>query len=257
MAKLFCMCSGNGAVTSIVPPRGCGSTRRRAIRCSFGSIPGGTARIGSLRAGSFKGFRLYFGSPTIGWPIASQWARQGETLEPNDMPLTRLLNAAIDGVARAMAKTRAEIVAFAGSDLLCYRAEEPEALAERQRAAFDPVLDWAAAAFRARFHLAAGVMPVAQPRHALEAVRAALDEFDDPATLAALAAMTNLTGSAIIALAVAHGRLTAEEAWRAAHLDEDFQAKRWGVDAEAMACRAACWRKMEAAATVVRLLRRL
>ena len=76
------------------------------------------------------------------------------------MPLTRLVNSAVDGVAETMAETRAEIVRYAGSDLLCYRAEAPESLAERQRAAFDPVLDWAAEALGARFACAAGIVHV-------------------------------------------------------------------------------------------------
>ena len=76
--------------------------------------------------------------------VAEEWAQQGEFIDPSAMPLTRLLNAAIDGVSRTMAETRAEAAGYADSDLLCYRAEEPEALAERQRVAFDPVLDWAA-----------------------------------------------------------------------------------------------------------------
>ena len=189
--------------------------------------------------------------------VAEEWARQGPALDPADMPLTHLLNAAIDGVARTMEETRGEIVRYAGSDLVCYRAEAPETLAERQRLAFDPALAWAKEALGARFNLAAGVMQVAQPPEALAAVRAAVDSFDDPAALAALSAATTLTGSALIALAVAHGRLDAAEAWRAAHVDEDFQAERWGVDEEAMARREARWREMEAAAEALRLLRRL
>ena len=170
--------------------------------------------------------------------VAEEWARQGETLDPADMPLTRLLNSAIDGVAKTMDETRADVARYAGSDLLCYRADEPEALAERQRAAFDPVLDWAAETFGGRrFDLAAGVMHVAQPAETLEAFRKAVEPFDDPAALAALSVVTSLTGSAILALAVARGRLTAEEAWRLAHLDEDFQAERWGADEEAAARR--------------------
>ena len=90
--------------------------------------------------------RLAAASRAADGEVAEEWARQGETIDPADMPLTRLLNSAIDGVARTMEETRAEIVRYAGSDLLCYRAEEPEALAERQRLAFDPVLDWAAEA---------------------------------------------------------------------------------------------------------------
>ena len=157
------------------------------------------------------------------------------------MPLTRLLNSAIDGVARTMAETRADILRYAGADLLCYRAEEPAALAERQAEAFDPVLRWAAEALGARFRLGAGVMHVEQPVETIEAIRSALEDFDDPIALAALSAMTTLSGSALLALAVARGRVAPEEAWRAAHVDEDFQAERWGADAEATARREARW----------------
>ena len=183
--------------------------------------------------------------------VAEEWARQGEALDPADMPVTRLLNAAIDGVSRTMEKTRAEIVAYAGSDLLCYRAEAPESLAERQRLAFDPVLDWAAEVLGARFRLAAGVMHVAQAPEALAAVRSALAAYDDPAALAGLSVATTLTGSALLALAVARGFLTPGEAWAATHVDEDFQNELWGVDEEAQARRAARWREFEAAASAI------
>src|SRR5271155_1032331 len=158
--------------------------------------------------------------------VAAESERQRETVDPADMPLTRLLNSAVDGVSRTMAETRAEVLKYAGSDLICYRAEEPETLAERQRLAFDPVLAWAAESLGARFHLTAGLMHVAQPPAALAAIAAALDAYDDPIALAALSAMATLTGSALLALAVARGFLSAEAAWRAAHVDEDFQATR-------------------------------
>ena len=180
--------------------------------------------------------------------VAAEWERQRETIEPADMPLTRLLNSAVDGVSRTMAETRAEVVKYAGSDLLCYRAEEPEELAERQRLAFDPVLAWAAETLGARFNLGAGVVHVEQPPESIAAVRSAIADFDDPVALAALSAMTTLSGSALLALAVARGFMTPEEAWRAAHVDEDFQAERWGVDADARVRRDARWREFEAAA---------
>ncbi len=195
--------------------------------------------------------RLAAASRPLMLRVAQEWERQGETIDPADMPITRLLNSAIDGVAQAMDETRAEILRYAGADLLCYRAEEPERLAERQRFAFDPVLDWAARTLGTSFVLAAGVMHVAQPPETIAAIRDALAAFDDPAALAALGAMTNLTGSAALALAVAHGFLSPAEAWRAAHVDEDFQSELWGVDAEAMARRDARWREMEAAALVL------
>jgi chaperone required for assembly of F1-ATPase len=182
--------------------------------------------------------------------VAEEWERQRETLNAADMPLTRLFYAAIDGASRTMAETRAEVLKYAGSDLLCYRAEEPEALAERQRLAFDPVLVWAAQALDARFRLGAGVVHVEQPAEAIDAVRSAIAD-NDPIALAALSVMTTLTGSALLALAVARGRLSPEEAWRAAHVDEDFQAERWGADREARVRREARWREFEAAATAI------
>jgi chaperone required for assembly of F1-ATPase len=180
--------------------------------------------------------------------VAAEWKRQRDTVEPADMPLTRLLHSAVDGVSRTMAETRADFLKYAGSDLLCYRAEEPEELAERQRLAFDPVLAWAAERLGARFILGAGVVHVDQPTESIEAARSAIADFDDPVALAALSAMTTLSGSALLALAVARGRLSPQAAWRAAHVDEDFQAERWGVDADARVRREARWREFEAAA---------
>jgi chaperone required for assembly of F1-ATPase len=186
--------------------------------------------------------------------VAGEWERQSEIIDPVGMPLTRLLNSAIDGVAHTMAETRADILGYAGSDLLCYRAEEPATLAESQAHAFDPILLWTAETFGARFNVTAGVMHVAQPQAALAAVGATLEAYNDPAALAALSVMTTLTGSPLLALAVARGFVSPEAAWRAAHIDEDFQAARWGADAEAVARRAARWREFEAAAIAVGLV---
>jgi chaperone required for assembly of F1-ATPase len=183
--------------------------------------------------------------------VAEEWERQGETIHPADMPLTRLLNSAIDGVAHTMAETRADILGYAGSDLICYRAEEPDTLVARQAHAFDPVLRWTAEQLGARFNVTSGIVHVAQPPEALATIGAALDTYDDPAPLAALSAMTTLTGSALLALAVARGFLSSEDAWRAAHVDEDFQAERWGADAEAAARREARWREFEAAGLAI------
>ena len=98
---------------------------------------------------------------------AAEWERQGETVNPADMPLTRLMNSAIDGVAHTMAETRADILRYAGSDLLCYRAEEPDTLVAREAHAFDPVLRWAAEQLGVRFNVTAGIMHVAQPHEAV------------------------------------------------------------------------------------------
>jgi chaperone required for assembly of F1-ATPase len=182
--------------------------------------------------------------------LAAEWNAQCETIDPASMPATRIANSAIDGVATKIAEVRAEIASYASADLLCYRAREPEALVEAQAAAFDPVLEWARETLGARFVLSEGVMHVAQPQPALKAIEAALNEVDDPFAVAALHVMTTLTGSSLLALAAARGRLSAEDAWRAAHVDEDFQISRWGEDADAATRRAARWREMAAAAKV-------
>ena len=182
--------------------------------------------------------------------VAQEWARQGAAIDPASMPVTRIVNSAIDGVAAAIAETRAEVAAYGETDLIYYRAGAPEKLVAMQAEAFDPVLDWAYEAFGVRFILTEGVAHVRQPERSLEALRGALEAIADPFALAALHVMTTLTGSLLIAFGVHRGAFTAEKAWRIAHVDEDFQMSAWGADDEAMARRAARWREMEAAAAV-------
>ena len=190
-------------------------------------------------------------SAAIGRAIAAEWNAQTERIDPLSMPLTRTANSAIDGVAGRMTQVRADIAAFAGSDLLCYRADDPAGLVERQREAWDPVLERFAAERGARFTLQVGIMPVEQPPEALAAVAGRLDAVDDALTLAALHVATTLTGSALLALAVLDGWLDAEAAWAAAHVDEDWNIALWGRDEEAEARRAQRWRDMRAAAFVI------
>ena len=194
---------------------------------------------------------LAFADRALADEVAAEWAAQGETIDPATMPLTRLANAAIDGVAGEREAVAAEIVKFAGSDLVCYRADAPERLVARQSAQWDPVLAFARDELGARFVLAEGVMFVEQSAEALEAVDRAVPR-DDPFVLAALNVMTTLTGSALIALAVHRGALSLDEAWAAAHVDEDWNVELWGADAEALARRAARRRDMDAAVRMVR-----
>jgi chaperone required for assembly of F1-ATPase len=186
--------------------------------------------------------------------IAEEWAAQQERIDPASMPLSKLAITAIDGVATHMADVAADIVKFAASDLLCYRAKEPEALAVLQGAAWDPILRWAEAEFGASLVTAEGVMPVEQRREALERVAAAVAPFDAMA-LTALHVMTTLTGSAILALAHVAGRISAEAAWTAAHVDDDWQISRWGIDVEAAERRVRRRAEMQAASRFLELLR--
>ena len=186
--------------------------------------------------------------------IAAEWAAQGETVNPDSMPFTRLANTAIDGVANTAAETRADIARYVETDLLCYRALEPEALAKLQAEAFDPILAWAETALGAKFILSGSLMHVAQPPAALAATRAAIEAHESPFAITALHGLTGLSGSVVIALAVAKGAIGAQTAWKAAHVDEDFQIAQWGEDDEAKARRAHRWREFETAARVIRAL---
>lgn len=186
--------------------------------------------------------------------VADEFAAQGETIDPVSMPVMRLANAAIDGVAAEMEAVIADIVKFSSSDLVCYRADWPEGLAARQESAWKPVLAWAQSALGARFVLAAGVMHVEQPAESLEAVSGHLAARAEPFRVAALHLMTSITGSALIALAVDAGAMESEEGWTAAHVDEDWQAEQWGVDAEAAARRTARKRDFDAAVALIRAL---
>lgn len=187
--------------------------------------------------------------------VAAEWQAQGEHIDPAAMPMTKLVNSALDGVARMRAEVVDDIVRYAGSDLLCYRAGDPERLVAREAAAWDPVLDWAREELGARFFLTEGVMFTTQPDSAIEAVRAAVEAVDDPIALACLSSMTSLTGSVLLALAVARGHHDAAQAWASAHVDEDFQMEVWGQDEEALERRARRFVEMDAAAKLFALLR--
>ena len=190
--------------------------------------------------------------------IAAEWRAQGDLIDPARMPLTRLSNAIIDGVIAAPQPVRAEIEKYLATDLLFYRASEPEGLRARQAQFWDPVLEWAREALGARFLLAAGVMHVTQPAAAIAAAAAAIPggegEVADPWRLGALSVVTTLTGSALLALALAAGRIEADTAWAAAHVDEDWNMEFWGQDALALARRAFHFGELKAAASVLHAL---
>jgi chaperone required for assembly of F1-ATPase len=165
--------------------------------------------------------------------IAAEWRRQRDVIDPTGMPATRLANTAIDGVAPRLAEVRGGVRAYAAADLLYYRAGEPEELATRQRQHWDPILAWAEKRYDVGFILAEGVVHVAQPEPTLAAIAGAIAGFDEPFRLAGLHLATTLTGSALIALALAAGVIDVDAAWTAAHVDEDWNISKWGEDAEA------------------------
>lgn len=192
--------------------------------------------------------------------LAEEWLAQKAWIDPLSMPLTRIVNTAIDGVALKLDAAAGDIAKYAESDLVCYRAEGPRALAEAQAAAWDRVLSFAREKLGARFVCSAGVTYVEQPDSARKAVRDTLIRIAGcgagaPFAIAALHVMTTLTGSVLIALGAAEGAWSLAEAWAAAHVDEDFQIQAWGEDAEAMERRARQWREFEAAGRLLQSLK--
>jgi chaperone required for assembly of F1-ATPase len=186
--------------------------------------------------------------------IAAEWEAQRDVIDPAKMPLTRLANSIIDGVADARAEVAAEVEKYLASDLLFYRAEGPDGLVAREAAAWDPVLAWARETLGARFVTAQGMVHVAQPAPALAAANAAIprEMSRDIWRLGAMHAITTLTGSALIAIALARGALTIDQAWDAAHVDEDWNMAFWGRDEIALERRAARFAEMQAAALILR-----
>jgi chaperone required for assembly of F1-ATPase len=184
--------------------------------------------------------------------LAAEWDAQQDVIDPARMPLTRLANAIIDGVSDRPDAVAAEIENYLGSDLVCYRGSSPPGLVARQAQHWDPILAWARDVLGAPLRAEVGVVHIAQDEDALARARAAIPR--DPWRLGALSAATTLAGSALIALALARGRLSVEKAWEAAHVDEDWNMEQWGRDALALERRAFRFAEFEAAATVLRLL---
>ncbi len=187
--------------------------------------------------------------------LAEEWRAQTEVIDPAKMPMTRLVNTALDGVAVDPQAVHEDILRFSSSDLLCYRADSPQELVALQADKWDPVLDWAANELGARFILVEGVIHQEQPREAIAAFAVTLRRYDRALDLASLHTVTTLTGSAILALAFAEGFLDAARAWELAHVDEDWQVRQWGEDDEAATRRLKRWSEMEAAARLFTAMR--
>ena len=162
---------------------------------------------------------------------AAEWAAQQDTVDPNAMRLTKLATTVLDLMPARREDAVAEAAGYAGTDLLCYRAAAPAALAARQDRTWQPWLDWAERQYDARLVPAAGVMPAAQDPTALRALRHAVERLDDWRLVGLHAAVTT-TGSLVLGLAIEQGVLAAEDAFAAALLDELFEIEQWGEDAE-------------------------
>jgi chaperone required for assembly of F1-ATPase len=165
--------------------------------------------------------------------VAAEWEAQIEVINPHAMPLTKLANTAIDRAVAEKSKITAEILEFAGSDMVCYRAESPEGLVLRQTTHWDPIIAWARSDLKAGFETVNTITHKIQSAAALRALEAHIATLD-PFSFVAVHNLTTLTGSALLVTMVAAGKISADAGWLAANVDEDWQIGTWGEDAEAM-----------------------
>ena len=186
--------------------------------------------------------------------IAQEWNAQETEVRVAKMPLTRLATTAVDRVATQRDAIVRQTANYAATDLVCYRATHPPALAARQQAVWQPLIDWAALRYDAPLVVTSGVIPKTQSAESLRAFTAAVAEQDD-FSLTALHVATAACGSLVIGLALIEGHLDAEEAFAASQLDESFQIEAWGEDAEQAERRRSLAADIQAAARFLSLLR--
>jgi chaperone required for assembly of F1-ATPase len=186
--------------------------------------------------------------------VAEEWRGQSETIDPDAMPITRLVNTAMERVPANRVPVAEQVLSIGRSDLLCYRADTAPELAARQATAWDPLLDWLADRHGARFRTGQGIAFIDQPAEALAALELVVRQLDHFG-LTGLSAAASILGSLVLALALLEGRIDAAEAMRLATLDEAFQSERWGVDAEAQARLDRLAAELEAVERFLRLVR--
>ncbi len=185
--------------------------------------------------------------------IADEWNDAGDRVDPREMPLTGIANAAIDRVAPEPENFAAGLAKYGESDLACYRAEAPAGLAARQEESWDRLLSWARRRFDVEFRTTRGIVHVPQPEDTLVRMRHAV-AVCDPFRLAGLSPLVTVSGSLVAALALLDKAVTAEQAWDAVTIDEQWQVEKWGADAEAGAALEARRREFFAAARFLELL---
>ncbi|MBI3444565.1 MAG: ATPase [Magnetospirillum sp.] len=185
--------------------------------------------------------------------IADEWQAQGEQLAPTTMPLTQLASTALDRVGPERAHITTQLLAYAGTDLLCYRVAHPSDLVARQTQAWQPLLDWAALTLNAPLAVTASLEAVEQSPHSLAALSHAIESLD-LWRLTALQSATAIMGSLILGLALTQGRIDAAQAFDLSQLDETYQIEQWGEDWEAADRRAEIRRDIDAAEKFLALL---
>jgi len=204
----------------------------RRVYKEVGITPDGGIALDGRPVRTPKKAPLILPTHALAKAVAAEWEAQGDKIDPRTMFMTKLANTAIDRVGRGRERILAEMVDYAASDLVCYRAERPPDLVARQAVCWNPVIDWATTTLDAPFESIPGVMHRPQPPEAIQMVGSALAGMNN-FEIAAVHNIMTLTGSALMALMLARGALSSEAAWAAAHVDEDYQIDNWGEDEEA------------------------
>ena len=190
----------------------------------------------------------------LGEAIVAEWRAQGEKINPSSMPMMQLASTALDIVPRERVAIVDQVSAYAGTDLLCHRAEQPPELADRQQKVWQPLLEWCARRYDAPLNVGIGLMPVAQPAASLSLLRRVVGGYDNFA-LAGLRQAVDVSGSLVLGLALAERHLTVQQVFDAAELDHSFQIEKWGEDPASLSRRAGVLRDLDACAVWFDLLR--
>lgn len=185
--------------------------------------------------------------------MAVEWENQQTHIEFSSMGINQLVNSAIDRGADDRIKLADALLAYGATDLLCYRADGPAALAACQVEAWDPLLDWAEARYGVRLRVTSGIVAIEQDSAVLAALQARIAAAD-PFQLCALRAAVGICGSLIVGLAVAEGHLDIDSAWQVVNVDEDWQREKWGEDAQAAANRAGAFTAFTQAGHMLQVL---
>lgn len=199
-----------------------------------GTAPGGhVLRLDGKAVKTPLGSPLLMPTAALAAAVAEEWAFQRETVNPETMPLTKLANTLVDKVKGAdRAAMEGQLVEYVKSDLVCYHATHPEKLVKLHKEAWTPLLDWLKEEYGAALEAVSGIQYHQQPEADVDKMKAVLHGLSAEDFLIAQA-VTATTGSVIIALAVMEGKLSAEEAYQAACVDEIYQLETWGADAQA------------------------
>jgi chaperone required for assembly of F1-ATPase len=224
-------------------------------RAETSSVPGGFGiELDGRAVRTPAGDALLLPTQALAEAVRDEWQAQADVIKPESMPMMQLSCTAWDRVVPNRDVIIGQTATYGATDLLCYFSDKPDELVRRQREGWQPLLDWAAAELSAPLETANGILHIAQPEASLVALKAEVAALDDW-SLTAVAQLTQVLGSLVLALAIARGRLSAGEAFRLSVIDDNFQAERWGEDREALQRLRGLEREVDAAVVFLGLAR--